>query len=68
MLFLKKKKAESLCLQKDFVHFIADAQEVSFTETLVIIIIIYFQMQVQMLEAFVSAVWEVINFNVAGFN
>lgn len=47
-------------LQKDFVHFIADAQEIKFTRKLVIIMC--FQMQVQILEAFVSALWEVIHF------
>lgn len=56
-----------MCLQKDFVHFIADAQEIKFTKKSVIIIIC-FQMQVQIPEAFVSALWEVIHFWFAGFN
>lgn len=56
-----------MCLQKDFVHFIADAQEIRFTKKFVIIITC-FQMQVQILEAFVSALCEVIHFCAAGFN
>lgn len=54
-----------MCLQNDFVPFIADAQEIKFTEKLVISSYILSNVGAK---AFVSAVWEVIHFNVAGFN